>query len=212
MISLSEVETELRVRANAAEEEDLDIYVHSACHYYSQFNPNVIEDVLPLISGLNAYDLPYGVIGVRRIDWWPYGKKEVAPDLLNYPDLLFHDDSKYFFKPRQSLDLFRCRWLVEGDTLLLFPTPTKDEEVKIIWTTPHEFNPSSGVYETIPDSDLPIIVALSLAEYLETRRLQAAMLPDFSEGMTSITRRYMTNNLERMIESLRAQVRLKYGS
>jgi len=211
MIGLSEVEGELQTRLGVSSDTELSSYVHSACNYYSRFNPNIVEDTLDLVSGQQVYDLPSGVFSVRRIDWWPFGEKQYAGDLLLHPEILLHDDSKYIFKQVKTMDLYRCRWMIEADQLILFPVPQEDKTVDIVYCAYHQFSASGSVYETIPDEDLYLIVGLAMAEYLETQQAQSAMLPDFSEGMTTITRRYMVRNLSSVIDRLREQVRLKYS-
>ena len=211
MITLAEIASELMNRVSGLTEDQADMYTYPAVDHYSMYNPYLLVDTLSLEIDVVSYDPPSGCIGVERIEWWPFGEKSLASDLEQFPDTVILSDSLRIFKRWKDFDLFRCRWRLEGSKLIIFPKPTADEDVEIVYRMVHGYASSSGGFETIPTEDKFILINCALAEYLSIRQMQNATLPDFSEGMTSIRRGNIGRSIEMAVEHLHKPLLLKYG-
>ena len=215
MIALATIEANLITRGLASSTTaELLSYIQAAVRFYSQYNPAYVTSVIDLKSGIDSYVLPSGdTFGVRRIDWWPWGKKENRDDLKRYPRLNFpHIEVDNIFNRWSEFDQFRCRWMVEGGQLLIFPPPDTDyDDVAIVYLYTQPYDYSSASYLTIPNGDDWLITNCALAEYVSTQSMLQSGLPDFTEGLTSVRRSAITRNTASVVTDLRQGVIDKYA-
>jgi hypothetical protein len=212
MLLISTLLSILSYRTSGTTEEQLASHIAAGIRYYSQFNPNLVEDELDLVAEQAIYALPSGVMRVKRIDWWPWGQKKSPADLRRYEDLVMHPHGEGFSViSRDEIESRRCRWETEGTNLIIAPTPIADESVAIVYAYGHDFDASTQAYDTIPAEDDWLVANCALADYMTAAMSMQVVLPDFSEGMTSIRRGNISRSVPTVIQDLYKPLWERYG-
>ncbi len=205
MIKLADVENAvIRRFATAPHTDDLDAATRAAIKFYSRYNPVYVEATLDVVEDTCVYDLPDRFICIAMFDWWPDGEVTLSGTRNALWDGIY----------RQSLAELRASEVsplvrFTSGQIILAATPETSETVNYAYYGTHEL--SDGDYSTIPSEDLTMVVDLTTAELLYAQGSQAALDPDFSEGLLSIKSRNVSQNVAMYVESLRAGVKVRYG-
>lgn len=193
--------------------------IADAVRHYSRFNPAVTTYSFETVYDNAAYELPSDFLAIRDLEYWPSG---IVPGITEIVDTaITQQQSAYSYdlisepvissiKRSQYAKWHMGTATVEGRQLILHPTPTQTGlAVTLKYAAPHKLTDDSD-YETIPEEDLSIIRDLVVADLMEARRVQAAALPDYREGLTEIRRGEVAANVASVVASLRARCSDKY--
>lgn len=203
----------------------LDRFIASAVRYYSRYNPRVLEGSITTVADQDEYSLSSltGLIGVQEALYLSTGSP--WNDLLASSELLhvLRQPTQYNLISQRVIDdvtqqehvrATSATWEYrEGNNTIQFrPEPlASGSTITITYWAAHAINGAGDAYETIPDEDLEILANLVLAKLLMASRIEAAMEPDYREGLETVTARYVPGNIALTVESLRQSCQFKYG-
>lgn len=176
----------------------------AAVAFYSKFNPTYQESTMNIVEGTRSYSLPSDFMFMDVFEWWPAG--EVTPS--GSQDAMWDRVYRHSMAELRSSMVSPYIYFADGK-LITSLTPEADESVEYSYYGRHV--ESSGQYSTIPDEDLILIVDLVSAEILIVFGTQAALDPDFAEGLMDLRMRSVSGNVVAFVHMLQAGVKAKYG-
>ena len=200
----------------------LDRLIAAAVRFYSRFNPVIKSAVLDAMAAQQDYDTEVDCVLVTDVTWWPNGEPvttvNVGQEYLN--TLLFQgrapDRADYVVRNEKVIlrdDMTKAHWQQIGKKIRLWPIPTADHtSIPYEYTAMHVLDEYGEAYGTVPNEDLEIMRDLTLAEYLEGRATEAALEPDYAEGMQSTKKSFIPQNIASQIARLTSELIAKYGS
>lgn len=194
--------------------------IAAAVREYSRYNPRVVDTTLTTVADQAAYTFDVPVNGIREVLYWANGTYyTVSQEIMDRLRL----DTPYALVSHYAIEdikeaahvrglLGDWEWRGASGELVLYPTPeTTGETVYVTYYAPHALNDDGDGYDTIPDADQEIIVALTIAELLTAQQIAAAGTPDMAEGLERVTTHFMGQNIAQVIHQLRGKVAAKYG-
>ena len=194
--------------------------IEAAVREYSRYNPLVVDTTLTTVADQAAYAFDDPVNGIRDVIYWANGTYYTVSDeimdrlRLNTPYALV---SQYTIEDIKEAAHVRgllgdWEWRNTSGELVLYPTPeTSGETVYVTYYAPHALDEEGEGYDTIPDADQDIIAALTIAELLTAKQIEAAGTPDMAEGLERVTTHFMGQSIAQVIHQLRGKVAAKYG-
>jgi len=206
------------------EEVKLRRRIAKAVAFYSRYNPYVRVYSFETIAQSASYELPSGCIAVRDCEYWPNGELTLALSSAGDIDLQRTVMRDYIYdlishrvietiKRSEHVRHVSGSYTVENRYIVLHPTPAQTGiPVLVKYLAMHELSGDAETFEysTIPVVDLEIVRDLVIAELVESKRVAAAILPDYSEGLTQVTRSRIPANAANVAAGLRAKCVDKY--
>ena len=202
----------------------LNRFIAAAVREYSRYNPIISSTMLSTVSDQAEYDLSaLNCMQVLECYWWPIGQlfAELRAGaeqayIMRQPYRYHMPSERVINDINQEAHISRLvgHWeLRNQNTLVIYPTPTaaSDEDLEIVYTSAHALNVGGTAYATIPDEDLDILADLTFALYLQARISEAALEPDYAEGLQRITTHFIGPNLQAAIRMLKQGVEGKYS-
>ena len=193
----------------------------AAVRYYSRYNPFITLWEFETVAAQEGYDLPSGATVIIDLLWpaepalTTSNLGNIAVSMLSRP--IRYDLVSEVVQEEIKASAFYSRVLGsfyrQNAQVILVPTPSAaGQDVQCWYGKTHVLSDDASGYDTIPDADFDIVVALVLVEILQQSQIEAATMPDYREGLSAVTRHFQPKNLHALINSLRAGVRGKYGT
>lgn len=193
--------------------------IAKAVRYYSRWNPYVQSTSFSTVLDQQAYDLPADCVGVLDVLWLPMGDVLISGsealtitqaellDTYNQYALRYVSD----INEMEYHDAIKGNWEIRNAQVFLWPIPTSaSHTVTVQYYIVHVLT-STTSYATIPAEDLDILVDLTLAELLQSGRLDASLRPSWAEGLTRVSYRGISSDVQTAVEDLRRGVQGRYN-
>ena len=200
----------------------LNRFIAQAVDFYSRYNPIPTEYSFTTVQDDNNYDMPAGCIGIQKV---LYPAITVSNSSANYgsdfirlqQSGLYNEPSLYVIMDINEgayVDQYKGHYEYRqvGNDLVIDPTPSAGTTVNVIYWKKHTLNVGGTGYDNIPDEDLEIIAALTLAHIMEMKAIEASMEPDTKEGLEEIRVHFIQGTAYATVDNLRAKVTEKYGA
>ena len=198
----------------------LDRLIAAAVRFYSRYNPAWKYANITTVANQQLYDLPTDCMIVIGLNYWP---GEMNAGLVNagyeWPTNDITGEEYDQISLRVIAEIKRGEanrrsgfWRQDGIQLYLSPIPgTAGETIPLVYGALHALDGTGTTYTTIPIQDLEIVRDLTLAEYLEGRRVEFALEPDYAEGLGRIIKHYQPGSLQSVVKDLRSHCINKYS-
>lgn len=192
--------------------------IQAAVRFYSRYNPFVVKYPFETVADQEAYDIPAGGIGVIDI-LWPAEVLDITVNVGQEMAVLALEPARYHFVSDRVISAIQQdafykaalgNWRVQNKQVILIPEPGTTGSDVIMWYAQlHAY--AADAFATIPDEDLEIIRDLTLAEIALGKSMEAAVQPNYREGLQSETFHYAAESSRVAVKRLQQSCVNKYG-
>jgi hypothetical protein len=221
---LADIQEAVRDRFSAETIADpkLNRLIEAAVRFYSRYNPYLQQTTIATVSEQKRYDLPADCIHemVLDVDYWPTGGLSYELSAAQEYETIQRRPASYDLiserviediKQAEHIKRVRGDWTIENGQIALTPVPSGSSvTVYVTYGSVHALT-GSTTYATIPDEDLDIMRDLTVAEILEAKAAEYAAEPDYAEGLQRITKHFMPENIDKVVQRLRGKCIQKYA-
>jgi len=194
--------------------------IQAAVRFYSRYNPYVVKYEFETVKDQEAYDIPTGGIGVIDV-LWPAEVLDITVNVGQEMAVLALEPVRYHFVSDRVISaiqqdaFYRAalgNWRIQNKQVILIPEPGTTGSDVIMWYAQlHAYTALTAEFATIPDEDLEIIRDLTLAEIALGKSMEAAVQPNYREGLQSETFHYAAESSRIAVKRLQQSCVNKYG-
>jgi len=194
--------------------------IASAVRYYSRYNPYIVLYTFTTTLDVNAYDLPAGATVLIDV-LWPADEALTIVNIGALRESMLRRPIRYDLVSEHVIENIKSdafyaaylgNWSRQNDQVVLEPTPgVTGQDVQLWYGKDHALNDEETGYDTIPDEDLDILSDLAIVEVLLQKQIEISTEPNYREGLGSITKHHISQNVAATIRDLRRGVKGKYG-
>ena len=223
-LSVDDIKTAVtdKLSTEVIDDERLDRFIAAAVRFYSRYNPVIKAAVLDTAATQQDYDVEVDCVQVTDVQWWPYGESMTVMNVgqeyynalmqpgraLSRADQIIRNEAVILRD-----DETRAHWMQVGKKIRLWPIPSVTHtEIPYEYTAVHVLDEYGEAYGTIPNEDLEIMRDLTLAEYLQARATEVVLEPNYSEGLQSVRKDFIPQNIASQVARLTSGLIAKYGS